>query len=257
MSRVAYFRKTNTTSFPDALEREAEGLNLLRSALAGIDCPALAVPEVISVSEQELVTEKVHARPAKPQLMAALGEGLARMHQQRHEHYGLGRDNYIGLMPQKNRWTDDWGVFFRDDRLGYQISQIRDARVRENFQCALDQSSLRLADYLNNHCDQPSLLHGDLWSGNAMFDSGQAWLIDPAVYYGDREADLAMTEFFGGFSADFYQAYDRIWPRTAEYPAKRDIYNLYHALNHFNLFGSGYLGQCRQLLLNLETTFNM
>ncbi|MGM0953208.1 MAG: fructosamine kinase family protein [Pseudomonadota bacterium] len=257
MSRVEYFRKTNTTAFTDALDCEAEGLRLLRAALADTGCTAVAVPDVISVSPQELVMEQIHARPAKPELMAALGEGLARLHRQPHEYYGLDHNNYIGLMPQKNRWADNWGAFFRDDRLGYQISRMGDAGIREEFERTLAKNSQSLEAFLNEHCDQPSLLHGDLWSGNALFDQDRAWLIDPAVYYGDREADLAMTEFFGGFSPEFYRAYDKIWPRTDLYSAKRDIYNLYHALNHYNLFGSGYLGQCRRLLLNLDSTINV
>ena len=252
MSALATFHKTNASPFPDALEREAEGLKLLHSAVAQLQCPALAVPEVLSVNAGELLMPEIHARPATPELMSALGEGLAQIHRLPQKHYGLGKDNYIGLSPQKNRWCDNWGAFFRDDRLGFQVSRIRDAEVRREFEQVLIRNSQALEDFLNEHCSQPSLLHGDLWAGNALFDDERAWLIDPAVYYGDREADLAMTEFFGGFTADFYRAYDRAWPRTAEYPAKRDIYNLYHALNHYNLFGSGYLGQCRQLLLNLH-----
>jgi len=248
------FCKANTSPFPDALEREAEGLRLLRSALTKIDCPRVGVPEVVSVSRQELVLPEIDARAATPSLMAALGEGLAYLHRLPGQQYGFGRDNYIGLSPQKNRWSDNWGEFFRHDRLEYQISRIQNDPVRKEFEQVLARSGDRLEAFLNQECDRPSLLHGDLWTGNALFDDQKAWLIDPAVYYGDREADLAMTEFFGGFSPLFYQAYDNIWPRTPFYPRKRDIYNLYHALNHYNLFGGGYLGQCRQLLLNLEAT---
>lgn len=248
-----HFRKRNTSRFPDSLVREAEGLKLLREAVLQTECSKLAVPEVISVNEQELVLPEIHVQPPTPELMAALGEGLAQLHKQGHPRFGLENDNYIGLSPQKNRWSDDWGAFFRDSRLGFQIALIGDLQVRAEFQAVLESKSETLAEFLNAECEQPSLLHGDLWSGNSLFDHHQAWLIDPAVYYGDREADLAMTEFFGGFSADFYRAYDQVWPRTARYPLKRDIYNLYHALNHYNLFGRSYLNQCRALLQNVAS----
>ncbi len=246
------FRKPNTSGFSDSLQCEAEGLRLLREALAGTGVSALVVPEVRSVSDHELVLPRIHTRPATLALMSALGEGLARLHCQRYPRYGLGNDNYIGLCPQQNRWSDDWGSFFRDDRLGFQVALIQDSAVKGEFERVLTRHGQQLADFLNAHCDQPSLLHGDLWSGNVLFDGVRVWLIDPAVYYGDREADLAMTEFFGGFSVGFYQAYDRVWRRTPEYRAKRDIYNLYHALNHYNLFGSSYLGRCRELLASVE-----
>ena len=250
------FRKANTSGFPDALECEAEGLELLRAAVSEASCVGVAVPEVVSVSSEELVLPEIHARSATAALMATLGEGLARMHKLAQERYGFSHDNYIGLSPQKNRWSDNWGEFFRHERLGYQVSRIGNARLRAEFEQVLADKGEALEAFLNQYCQQPSLLHGDLWAGNALFDGQKAWLIDPAVYYGDREADLAMTELFGGFSADFYRAYDQIWPRGSAYAAKKDIYNLYHALNHYNLFGGGYLGQCRQLLLSLEATLS-
>lgn len=241
------FHKTNTSAFRDHLRREAEGLALLREAFSRIEC-RIAVPEVIAVNDTELILPRIEVRPSTPKLMSVLGEGLALLHRHKHDHYGFGHNNYIGLSPQINQWTDDWGIFFRDDRLGFQVSRIRDTRVRTEFESVLTAHGGSLADFLNEHCDQPSLLHGDLWSGNALFDSQQAWLIDPAVYYGDRESDLAMTEFFGGFSTEFYIAYSGVWPLSVHYQRKRDIYNLYHALNHYNLFGSSYLGRCRALL---------
>lgn len=241
------FRKRNNSGFSDSLHREAEGLALLAGALEELDCPQLGVPEVVSVTDEELVLPLISPARPGPALMSALGDGLARIHRKPHPRYGLGTDNYIGLSPQKNGWSDDWGSFFLKNRLGVQVGMIRDPSVRDEFQQVLDQKGALLADFLSQTCDQPSLLHGDLWSGNVMFDHQKAWLIDPAVYYGDREADLAMTGFFGGFTRDFYQAYDKVWPRTAAYPRRRDIYNLYHALNHYNLFGGGYLERCRVL----------
>jgi fructosamine-3-kinase len=228
---------------------EARGLELLARTLEEAHVSDLRVPQVKSVSERELVIPRISPGPANEAAMAMLGEGLARMHAVRQAHYGFESDNMIGLSPQKNRMTDDWGDFFLKDRLGVQVGMIRNREVREEFELVLEDRGASLAQFLNSHCEHPSLLHGDLWSGNVLFDSAGPWLIDPAVYYGDREADIAMTELFGGFSASFYRAYDRFYPRTEVYGSKRAIYNLYHTLNHYNLFGVSYLGACRR---NLE-----
>lgn len=238
--------KHNHTGNRDTLLREAEGLALLADGLAGAGVTAVRVPRVLAVSEQALEMTAITAAPPSSGHMAALGRGLARLHRQRHDRYGLDRDNYIGLSPQPNRWSDDWGSFFADHRLGYQIGRIRDARVRDEFATALQRHRFALVAFLNDHCQHPSLLHGDLWSGNVLFDREGPWLIDPAVYYGDREADLAMTEMFGGFGSGFYRAYDQVYPRTVAYPRKRALYNFYHYLNHYNLFGASYLGGCRE-----------
>lgn len=238
--------KTNPTSFPEALVYEARGLELLARTLKEADVSDLRVPQVKSVSEQELVIPRISAGQATESAMVTLGEGLARMHGVRQAHYGFESDNMIGLSPQKNRLTDDWGDFFLKDRLGVQVGMIRNRQVRDEFEVVLEQRGAALAQFLNKHCEHPSLLHGDLWSGNVLFDNDGPWLIDPAVYYGDREADIAMTELFGGFSATFYEAYDRFYPRTEAYATKRAIYNLYHTLNHYNLFGASYLDASRR-----------
>ena len=123
---------------------------------------------------------------------------------------------------------------------------IRDDSLRHHFQKILDSCKSDLVECLNAHCQHYSLLHGDLWAGNVLYDSKDVWVIDPAVYFGDSEADLAMTEMFGGFSSTFYQAYQSVRPLTSVYETKKIIYNLYHYLNHYNLFGSGYLSACEQ-----------
>lgn len=242
------FVKHNSTPFPDALFWEARGLELLAETLKAEGVTGLRVPDVKSVSGEELVLPRINPGPASESAMAALGEGLARMHAARQSHYGFDCDNMIGLSPQKNRLTDDWGAFFLNDRLGVQVGMIRNRQVRVEFEAVLEGKGAALKRYLNEHCEHPSLLHGDLWSGNVMFDNDGPWLIDPAVYYGDREADMAMTELFGGFSAAFYRAYDDIYPRTGAYDTKRAVYNLYHTLNHYNLFGVPYLDACRRNL---------
>lgn len=249
------FIKHNVTPFSEALIREAEGLGLLADTLraAGVEGPgALQVPEVRRVTESELVLPRIDPAPATDAKMAALGDGLARMHRQTLPDYGLEVDNLIGLSPQKNTVMDDWGVFYLEYRLRPQIAMIKDDRVRDEFESRLEPGQVTLREFLNNHCDHASLLHGDLWSGNVLFDRAGPWLIDPAVYRGDREADLAMTELFGGFSPAFYNAYDSVYPRTGVYYLKVPIYNLYHTLNHYNLFGVSYLGACRRNLQVLE-----
>ncbi len=242
------FVKHNATSFPDALLCEARGLERLAETLAAAGVSGLRVPRVLSVSEQELVIPRINPGPATEDAMKALGEGLARMHAVRQPRYGFETDNMIGLSPQKNRLTDDWGDFFLGDRLGVQVGMIRNPRIRDEFEAVLAHRGDALSRFLNEHCEHPSLLHGDLWSGNVLFDSTGPWLIDPAVYCGDREADVAMTELFGGFSSAFYRAYDQAYPRTEVYSTKRAIYNLYHTLNHYNLFGASYLEACRHNL---------
>ena len=147
---------------------------------------------------------------------------------------------------------DDWGAFFLDYRLKPQVRMIADSRVKAEFESRLAEHASALCGFLNRHCSHPSLLHGDLWAGNVLFDQDGPWLIDPTVYYGDREADLSMTELFGGFSPAFYQAYDSVYPRSNAYEVKRPIYNLYHTLNHYNLFGGSYLGTCRRYLDEFE-----
>jgi len=243
------FVKHNSTSFPDALLCEARGLEVLAQTLREAGISKIRVPDVKSVSATELVIPQITPGPSSEEAMSDLGEGLARMHAVRQPQYGFESDNMIGLSPQKNRLTDNWGDFFLRDRLGVQVGMIGNAQVRGEFGAVLQRKGDDLCRFLNEHCDHPSLLHGDLWSGNVLFDGSGPWLIDPAVYYGDREADIAMTELFGGFSTAFYRAYDRVYPKTEAYNTKRSLYNLYHTLNHYNLFGASYLGACRR---NLE-----
>lgn len=247
------YLKHNATGYADALICEAEGLEYLARGLEKAGVGGIGVPKVYRVTETELEITAIETSGGTDSAHAVLGEGLARLHSLAQQSYGWGRDNYIGLSPQPNRWCDSWGRFFVQDRLGYQVSRVRDANQRMRFQQVLDEHGEVLQAWLDDHCDHPSLLHGDLWSGNALFDRQGPWLIDPAVYHGDREADIAMTEMFGGFKRPFYQAYDRQYPRTSVYGVKRDVYNLYHYLNHYNLFGGGYLGGCEAGIAVIES----
>jgi protein-ribulosamine 3-kinase len=166
---------------------------------------------------------------------AALGRMLATLHRKTATRFGWQRDNYIGATPQANGWCDDWAEFWRERRLRPQFER---AGLKLEFAEKL----------LENHRPQPSLLHGDLWNGNVGFTPEGPVIFDPAVYYGDREADLAMTELFGGFPREFYQAYRQAWPLPPGYEKRKHLYNLYHLLNHLNLFGGGYLGQVNATL---------
>lgn len=244
--------KHNETGYADALICEAEGLDCLARALDEAEVSGIGIPNVYRVDETELEITAIRSSGGSDRARAVLGEGLARMHGLRQKAFGWGRDNYIGLSPQPNRWVDNWGEFFVRDRLGYQVSRIRDTGQRSRFQRVLDEHGGVLTEWLSAHCDHPSLLHGDLWNGNVLYDADGPWLIDPAVYFGDREADLAMTEMFGGFGEAFYKAYDRYYPRTPVYGVKREVYNLYHYLNHYNLFGGGYLSGCQVGIAAIE-----
>ncbi len=181
-----------------------------------------------------------------------LGEQLAAMHSVTHEQHGWSRDNYIGSTPQLNTRRDDWAEFWREYRLK---PQLKMAQAAGHGSRLLDKGE-RLLETVNQLMDghQPaaSLLHGDLWAGNKAFTTdGQAVIFDPASYYGDSETDIAMSELFGGFGPDFYSAYQTHSPLPDGYRLRRDLYNLYHMLNHLNLFGSGYLSRCENMIDNL------
>ncbi len=246
------YKKYNLTRYHNALIKEVAGLDSLRQVLNDSNNTYLNVPQVLGVSEAVLEMTAIEAQPASQAQMQGLGVGLAHLHQVRQLFYGLKEDNYIGLNPQINCLTDNWGMFFVEYRLRYQVSLVNQSSLKKHFQQVLIQHQQKLIDFLNASCEQASLLHGDLWSGNVLFDQDTVWLIDPAVYFGDREVDLAMTEMFGGFTVDFYRAYDEIYPRTIAYDQKKVIYNLYHYLNHYNLFGSAYLSACESGFNALE-----
>jgi len=171
---------------------------------------------------------------------AMLGRMLAEAHRKAGPRFGWARDNYIGATPQQNGWMDDWADFWRERRLKPQHELARRNGV--------DLGKVELDTVLRGHKPQPSLVHGDLWSGNAGFTAEGPVVFDPAVYYGDREVDLAMTELFGGFPREFYRAYNEAFPLDAGYETRKHLYNLYHLLNHLNLFGSGYLAQVEATL---------
>lgn len=241
---MSYYTKINRTPFSDSLIKEAQGLNALRQYAGGGN---LRVVEVFDVDEHQLKLTAVEAVAATNEHWVQLAKGLADLHNHCHSWYGYENDNYIGLNPQVNETSQDWGAFFVDNRLRYQIEIVASTALRRQFSAALNEAASILTTFLRENCAHPSPLHGDLWAGNVLFSAdGQVWLIDPAMYYGDAEADLAMTEMFGGFSSVFYENYTWLRPLSDTYGAKKIIYNLYHQLNHFNLFGDSYLPACEK-----------
>jgi len=181
-----------------------------------------------------------------------LGEQLAAMHSVTQEQHGWSRDNYIGSTPQLNTCCDDWAEFWRDYRLKPQLAMAHAAGHGSRLINTGEKLLENISKLLDGHQPAASLLHGDLWAGNKAFTTdGRAVIFDPASYYGDREADIAMTELFGGFGPDFYAAYQAHSPLTDGYRQRRDLYNLYHMLNHLNLFGGGYLSRCENMIDSL------
>ena len=238
------FVKLNAAEHAAMFAAEAAGLQ----ALAG--GKAFRVPRPICDGVQGdqayLVLEYLQLRNTGDQ--RAAGTALAELHRISEPRFGWVCDNTIGTTPQRNDWYDDWAEFWRELRLGFQLDlaeqrgYARDLRAGRELQA-------RVGELLQGHAPVASLLHGDLWRGNFAFDeTGRPAIFDPAVYFGDREADLAMSELFGGFSADFYAAYRDQWPLHEGYAERKTLYNLYHVLNHLNLFGGGYLPQARAMI---------
>ncbi len=175
-----------------------------------------------------------------------MGRNLADMHRATRDRFGWDQNNTIGFIPQQNTWTDDWATFFRDHRIGYQLKLARKRGGHFPKQEALLQA---IPELLSGHHPEPSLVHGDLWSGNAaVTEGGEPVIFDPATYYGDREVDLAMSTLFGSFPKEFYQAYETAYPIPPGYERRKILYNLYHILNHFNQFGGGYLSQANGMI---------
>ena len=241
------FVKWSDSAPPNMFSTEAEGLRRLAAA------DALRVPGVIAQGKADggpdfLVLEWIEAGSkygSNDGVMESFGAGLAALHQRRAEQHGLDHDNFIGRLPQPNQQAADWAGFYLDQRIGCQTKFARQrGRLNARREDLLTRLLERLPDLLAGVDAPPALLHGDLWGGNYLVDDqGRAVLIDPAVYYGHREMDLAMTELFGGFAARFYDAYHAAYPIDPGYRERRELYQLYYILVHLNLFGESYGGR--------------
>ena len=240
--RESFFVKANEAARAAMFEAEAEGLEALRAA------GQVAVPRVVARGDDGeaawLVLEWLELAPLTAASAARLGAALAGQHRLPQARFGWRRDNFIGASAQPNAWHDDWLAFWREYRLMPQLALAARNRLPSRL---IDRGERLAADceaLFRGYAPARSLLHGDLWGGNAAAAAGGAPVVfDPAVYVGDREADLAMTELFGGFPPDFRAAYDERWPLDDGYRVRRDFYNLYHVLNHANLFAGGYVRQ--------------
>jgi fructosamine-3-kinase len=240
-----YFIKFNRSALLPMFEAEAQALGEIAAS------KSLRVPEPICTGEHSgqsyLVMEYLPLSGRAD--MPLLGAQLAAMHRCSATAYGWPIDNTIGSTPQPNQQQDDWVAFWREQRLGYQL----ELAARNAYRGELQRKGERLlADFpalFASYTPQPSLLHGDLWSGNyGGLEDSTPVIFDPALYYGDRETDIAMTTLFGGFGRDFYAAYNEAWPLDPGYSVRKTFYNIYHILNHLNLFGGGYQSQAINMI---------
>jgi protein-ribulosamine 3-kinase len=227
-------------------QAEAKGLHILGAS------ETLRIPEVIHVGEegsfQYLLLEYIDDGRKSPDFWESFGRGLAKMHKQSASRFGLDHNNYIGSLPQDNRESGSWIEFFIERRLRSQLAiALQNNGLNKSAASDFDKLFAKLNSLLPD--ERPSLLHGDLWGGNLMIaDNGEACLIDPAVYYGHREVDLAMTQLFGGFDSVFFESYNEEFPLLPGYRERLDLYNLYPLLVHVNLFGGGYAAQVMSVL---------
>jgi fructosamine-3-kinase len=243
-----YFVKVNRVGQLPLFEAEADALRALA------DAGSVRVPQPLCSGEAAgqayLVLEYLDLRQAGD--AAALGMQLAQLHRIPQARFGWGRDNWIGSTPQPNGWRDDWIGFWRDQRLGFQL----ELAARNGYGGVLQRDGETLLAHLDAFFDgyapSPSLLHGDLWGGNhGYLADGTPVIFDPASHVGDRECDLAMSELFGGYAPAFHAAYREAWPLDPGYAVRRTLYNLYHILNHANMFGGSYAAQAARMAAQL------
>ncbi len=240
-----YFVKLNSASQVEMFAVEALGLEAMYNT------DSITVPKPICWGTVEnnsyLVLEYYPLGRGTKEGWQEMGRQLALLHKKgTSSRFGWQTNNTIGSTPQINDWQDNWADFFAEKRIAYQLklANRRGSSFRHNPDII---EHIRI--YLKTHNPIPALVHGDLWSGNASFTSeGQPIIFDPACYYGDREVDLAMTELFGGYPASFYQGYQQEYPLDEGYESRKTIYNLYHIINHFNLFGGGYEYQAQNII---------
>lgn len=248
-SAGSFVLKSNDDAPPDFFEAEADGLR----ALAGSGT-CLVIPSVVALGDRQspflLLQDLGDGKPVDD-FDERLGRGLAALHRHHGAAFGFTRDNFCGLTPQSNRWTPGWVEFYATARLGVQLHRARDAGLLSVSEAAtVDGLIGRLDQWIDEPADGASLVHGDLWSGNVhVTGTGQPALIDPAVSYAHREAELGMMTLFGGFSPHVFAAYDEVYPLESGWRERNGLYQLYHLLNHLNLFGRGYREHVMGLVL--------
>jgi fructosamine-3-kinase len=250
-----YFLKQNSSHHKDMFAAEAKALNVL------IGCHCLRAPTPIALGEDSkfswLALEYLDLAQPAPSTSTALGAGLANLHRNSTRQFGWDQSNFIGTTKQVNNWTGNWVDFYTQQRLGFQLELAKNNGASSGLVDAGHRLMQQTHKLFSNYKPLPALLHGDLWAGNwSACLGGEPVIFDPAIYYGDREADLAMTELFGGFDDRFYQSYRGTWDIDPGYTTRKVLYNLYHVLNHFNLFGGGYATQAMDMIerLNVEAS---
>ena len=243
------FMKQNPSAPTDFFLAETRGLKLLSHVKNGPRIPKPVVVQSVSLPTF-LLLEYIDSSSEDENFSEQFALSLAELHRMSQEHYGLDHDNYIGSTPQKNRLEKDGIVFFREQRIDFQRQLARRSGLLPvTIDKEIDSLCDELGRFLNISGEKPALLHGDLWSGNYFPDSeGKPCVFDPAVYYGLREADLAMTELFGRLPQKFYDVYQEVFPMNPGYEERKDLFNLYHLLNHLNIFGSSYLSSVQQIV---------
>ena len=243
-----YLLKINESHKGDMFLKEAHGLVELNKA------NAIKVPEVILAERDFILLEFINSSGRSKSFFNDFGIKFSEMHKYNSSAFGFYEDNYIGANPQLNipgkGEADSWVKFYFNKRILYQFKLAeKNGYATNELREGISKLENKVEEILSGSEELPSLLHGDLWSGNYMVDeNGDACLIDPAVYYGHREADLGMTKLFGGFNSEFYNSYNDNFPLADGYDYRENIYKLYHVLNHLNLFGRGYYPQAISLI---------
>lgn len=244
---ISFFIKFNHKNRLEMFEAEAAGLEEIKKS------QTIYVPQVICFGVEDnqsyLILENLSLSGGASNSATLLGEQLALMHKTTADQFGWSRNNTIGSTEQINSYANDWPDFFREHRLGFQLDLAKKNGGGRSLINKGEKLISELEIFFIDYEPEASLLHGDLWSGNYGYvENGDPVIFDPAVYYGDRETDVAMTELFGGFSGEFYSAYNSIWPLNNGYKARKTLYNLYHILNHYNLFGGSYAMQAEAMM---------
>lgn len=240
-----YFIKTYPENCSKLLKCEANGLSEIKKS------KSIKTPNIIYVNDEFLLLEFMEEGRKDNQTMSNFGAELAKLHKYTNEKFGYFEDNFIGANIQKNiNLKDNWADFYWEERLLFQYKLAeKNGYTDPDFRNRFNKLSKTIYSILSDSTEQPSLIHGDLWSGNYLVDiNSKAVLIDPAVYYGHREAELGMTLLFGGFSKDFYGSYNEEYPLEKNWKFRVDLYKLYHLMNHLNLFGNSYFSQVQNAI---------